>query len=100
MDHAEVGCLLAEKWGLSDIFIDAIKNHHHPDKSDSHLPHMVFIADVLMTRFQAGLEIEKLNTGRLRNSMERVGLNMSQFPAIVDLVPHFNLGAEPGEDMD
>ena len=100
MDHTEIGALLGEKWDLPDMFIDTIRFHHNPDKAkiNPKLTHMVYIADVLMSRFQTGLEIEKLNSGRIRQSMERIGLRLSQFPSIVDSVPNQHIGQDPGEE--
>ena len=94
MDHTEIGAILAEKWDLPEIFIDTIQFHHNPEKAriNPKLTHMVHIADVLMSRFHTGLEIEKLNTGGLKQSMNRIGLRISQFPSIVDLVPNQNIG--------
>jgi putative nucleotidyltransferase with HDIG domain len=90
IDHSEVGALLAEKWGLPDIFVDTIQHHHQPEKStsDSNLPHMVYLADIIMSQFQAGLEIERLNLSQLSSAMAKTGLQLTQFPSLVDLVPN------------
>jgi putative nucleotidyltransferase with HDIG domain len=89
IDHCEVGALLAEKWGLPDIFVDTIRHHHQPDQSTSgsNLPHMVYLADIIMSQFQACLEIERVNLSQLSSALVKTGLQLAQFPSLVDLVP-------------
>ena len=100
IDHTEVGCLLAQRWGLPDTFTEVIKWHHAPEKSFSsgRLPYIVYLSDVLMSRFQAGFEIEMLDTGQLLPAMNKIGLTMSQFPSIVDLVPHQTIASDSVEN--
>ena len=96
IDHTEVGSLLGKRWGLPEIFIDTIKNHHYPENAEKNkeLIYMVYISDILMSRFQTGLEVETINTTSLMSAMENVGLTISQFPSIVDLVPNQTVGQE------
>ena len=96
IDHSEIGALLAERWGLPNVFVDTIRYHHQPDqsKSGSNLPHVVYLADIIMSQFQAGLEIERINLSQLTKSMETTGLQLSQFPSIVDLLPHQMLNSQ------
>ncbi len=53
-DHAAVGALLAEKWGLSSRMVKALRFHHLPwvleedqEESDRYLGHMIAAADGL-----------------------------------------------------
>jgi hypothetical protein len=48
---------------------------------------MVYIADFLMSKFHAGLEREHINTDNFVSRFEKIGLSVSQFQEIVDLVP-------------
>jgi len=90
IDHTEVGCILADRWELSDALTDAITYHHYPEKSVSSpkLTNIVYLADLLMYRFHTNLELEKLGTKHLNTHLTEIGLSISEFPAIVDLIPN------------
>jgi putative nucleotidyltransferase with HDIG domain len=45
MDHAEVGCLLARKWSLSEELVDTILYHHEPEKKNGRLTWVVHAAN-------------------------------------------------------
>ncbi len=86
--HPQAGELLAEQWSLPEKLIDVIRHHHYPEKAevDLELTHLVYLADVLMSRFQVGQVLESLNMERLSQRLQKVGLQPSQFPTIVELV--------------
>ncbi|NVM57261.1 MAG: HDOD domain-containing protein, partial [Desulfobacterales bacterium] len=87
--HPEAGKRLAERWSLPDNLIDTIRYHHVPEQATIHpgLTHLVYLADLLMSRFQVGQELERLNTDTLTLRLKKVGLSPSGLPVIVDLVP-------------
>lgn len=87
--HAEVGGLLAENWSLPDTLVDAIRFHHCPERAtvDPELTHIIYLADLLMSRFQVGQELECLNMDQFSLRLEKVGLSASQLPILVDLIP-------------
>ena len=87
--HPEAGGLLAENWSLPENLTDSIRHHHYPERAtiEDELTHLVYLADLLMNRFQAGDGLECLNMDKLSARMERVGLKTSQFPMLVDLIP-------------
>jgi putative nucleotidyltransferase with HDIG domain len=87
--HPEAGGLLAEKWSLPENLTDTIRHHHYPESATvSHeLTHLVYLADLLMNRFQAGQGVECLNMDKLSSRLQKVGLTSSQFPCLVDLIP-------------
>ena len=87
--HPAVGGLLSEKWALPQNLTDTIRHHHYPEQAttDPELTHLVYLADLLMSRFQVGQELEYLNMDTLALRMQKVGLTPSQFPRIVDLIP-------------
>lgn len=94
--HPEVGERLAESWSLPKNLIDTIRYHHLPEQAtiQPKLTHLVYLADLLMSRFQVGQELERLNTDALALSLQEVGLSPSEFPVIVDLVPRKIFGGE------
>ena len=89
MDHTEIGGLLAEHWNLPDNLTDAIKHHHEPKHAeiDSELTHLVYLADLLMSRFLVGQELERLSTDDLISRLDGAGIMAEQFPIIIDSIP-------------
>jgi len=88
-DHTEVGSRLARMWSLPDSLREVIEYHHQPQKAPRHgkLAIVVYLADLLMSRFSTGLEMERLDTELIAAAMLRVGLETDRFPEIVDLIP-------------
>ncbi|MGM0664592.1 MAG: HDOD domain-containing protein [Thermodesulfobacteriota bacterium] len=89
MSHDEVGGLLAEQWALSESLADAIRHHHQPENSmvNPDLTHHVYLADLLMSRFMVGHELERIGTKSLRPTLERLDIRPEQVPVIVDRMP-------------
>ena len=89
LDHTQVGSKLARKWSFPESLWDIIRHHHEPENATRHLElaHVVYLADLLMSRFHSGLELERLNTEALASRMETIGLSIDKFPDIVDLIP-------------
>lgn len=89
ISHTETGGQLAERWSLSENLIDAIRHHHHPEDAKVHddLCHLVYLADLLISRFNVGQELERLNTDTLSERLQKVGLRPEQFPEIIDNMP-------------
>lgn len=87
--HPEVGGLLAENWSLPENLTEAIRHHHHPESAAKagELTHLVYLADLLMTGFQAEQGLRCLNTDNLSSRLQTLGLTTSQFPMLVDLIP-------------
>ena len=86
--HTEVGGKLAEHWSLPESLTDTIQHHHHPEQAtvDPELTHLVYLADLLMSRFLVGQELERLNTNELASRLQKVGLCLEQFPMMVDSI--------------
>jgi putative nucleotidyltransferase with HDIG domain len=88
LTHLQAGELLAASWSLPARLADVIQHHHYPEKAavDSELTHLVYIADVLMSRFQVGQVIECLNMEQLPERLQAVGLEPSRFSAVIECV--------------
>jgi putative nucleotidyltransferase with HDIG domain len=97
-DHAQVGYLLASRWDLPVSIANTIKHHHNPPPSDDWLTHIVYVADLLMTWFNSGLELERIETTGLVRAIENLGLSYPQLSSLVDLMPNhaINDGPESG----
>lgn len=87
--HQEVGGILAERWSFPKSLSDVIQHHHIPEKASdsSELTHLVYLADLLMSRFIVGQELERLDTDFLKPRMEKIGLTVDQFPMMVERIP-------------
>ena len=86
--HTEAGGKLAEHWSLPESLTDTIQHHHHPEQAtvNPELTHLVYLADLLMSRFLVGQELERLNTNELTSRLKKVGLCLEQFPIMVDCI--------------
>jgi putative nucleotidyltransferase with HDIG domain len=88
IDHTQAGGTLSERWRLPDSIDDTIRNHHYPEHSTVHpeLVHLVYLADLIMSRFMVGQEMEKMNTLHLSTRLKRIGLKPEHLPLILGLV--------------
>jgi putative nucleotidyltransferase with HDIG domain len=96
-DHTEVGASLALNWSFPESLVETIRHHHNPEDAQQHdeLVHIVYLADLLMSRFHSGLELERLNTAALATRLETIGLSITKFPALVDHIPLKVLESKP-----
>ena len=96
-DHTEVGAELALKWSFPESLIETIRHHHHPENAAQHsaLVHIVYLADLLMSRFHTRLELERLNTDTLAARLEVLGWSVSELPQLIDHIPIKVLESSP-----
>jgi HD-like signal output (HDOD) protein len=92
-----VGFRLAERWSFPDSLAEAIRCHHEPEQGSRHreLDGLIFLANLIMSRFHAGLEIERQGTHSLAPRLAAIGLSASQLPQIVDMIPMDVFEASP-----
>jgi putative nucleotidyltransferase with HDIG domain len=88
--HDEVGGMLAEQWSLPENLTDAIINHHNPVEAGkkNDLTNIIYIADLLMSRFLIGQELERLDATNLSKSLKSLGFKKNKFSNIVEKIPH------------
>ncbi|MDD2391301.1 MAG: HDOD domain-containing protein [Desulfobacterales bacterium] len=91
--HTEVGRRLADQWKFHESLKEAIYYHHNPEESgnDTILTHIVYLADLLMSRFNTGLELERIGIQHLSSRLEMIGLSISQLEETIDLIPRHAL---------
>lgn len=81
-DHAEVGAMLAEHWGLSETIVRAIRMHHRPDELDPPDPivDLIHVADnlCLMLGMGGGLGADGLNYRFCHAVRDRVPLTLPE----------------------
>ena len=97
INHTKVGSDLAVRWSLPDSLIDTIKYHHDPEAAvhNIEVTHLVYLADLIMSRFHAGLELELLSTEGLTSRLNTIGFSIENFCDIVDSVPAGAFRSEP-----
>jgi putative nucleotidyltransferase with HDIG domain len=84
--HTEIGGILSERWFMPEQITEVIKYHHAPEQA-SHFPeltHMVYLADLILSRFMVGNEIDRLDTEHFTSRLNRIGLSPEGFPALIE----------------
>jgi putative nucleotidyltransferase with HDIG domain len=101
-DHTVVGHELAQQWWFPESLIETIANHHEPENSVrySKLVHIVYLADLLMSRFHPGLEVDRLDTRAIGSRLAAIGFSISDFPEIVDMIPVKVLDSSPDSALN
>jgi putative nucleotidyltransferase with HDIG domain len=93
--HAELGQRLGNYWSLPPTLVDVIQFHHHPDQAliSPSLTHLIYLSDLIMTRYLVGQELERINPEILNQSLKRLGIEPEYLPAIIDNLPRqiFNI---------
>jgi putative nucleotidyltransferase with HDIG domain len=89
VSHPEMGGRLAKKWSLPASLTDAIRYHHKPEQATvaSDLTHLVYLAELLSSRFLAGREMESFDIETLDARLAKVGFRQSQLPSLISLIP-------------
>ena len=88
--HSEVGSWLAKRWSIPEPLTEVILHHHHPEQAtiEPDLTVLVHLADLIMSRFMVGHEVERLSTDALRSRLASIGLRPDQLPLLIDQLPH------------
>ena len=87
--HSEAGALLAKKWNFSDGLSEVIQLHHTPEKTKGNkdIVYTVYLADLLMEKFNAGFDLEKMQTKSFEKALDHLGFTMADLPELVDAIP-------------
>jgi HD-like signal output (HDOD) protein len=88
--HPEAGNKLAKHWSIPETLTDAITYHHQPEQATiaPDLTILVYLADLIMSRFMVGHELERINTDALASRLRRIGMRPEQFPLLIGRLPH------------
>ncbi len=102
MDHTEAGKRLSKLWQLPETLKDVIKFHHSPGQAQTaqKLTHIIYLSELLMTRFQTGLAIEHINTHNIKQRLAEIGLTPDDLPQMIDLIPLEILKGLPEEAIE
>ncbi|MBN1626263.1 MAG: HDOD domain-containing protein [Deltaproteobacteria bacterium] len=84
--HTEIGGILAEQWSMPEKIGEVIKFHHTPEQAcfSPELTHIVYFADLILSRFMVGNELDRLNTDDFTERLKRIGIRPEQFPGIIE----------------
>ncbi len=82
--HTEAGYKLAVRWSLPASLSETVLYHHDPEKShrEKNLTHIVYLADLLSSRFMGGHDVEKMDTTHLRASLDTLQVDLKSLPAL------------------
>ena len=77
--HTKVGHWLALRWGLPEIHVAAIRDHHAPKSTDPYLvsTSLVFLADVIVKKLNVGL-VQESRPASLARAMEDARLDVDR----------------------
>ncbi len=102
VDHTDIGCTLGEMWGFPGNLLTAIRYHHRPEAagSDIELVHIVYLADLLMSRFNTGLELERMDTDTFTERLQAIGFSPMRLQEIVEIIPEGALTVQSKSDLD
>jgi HD-like signal output (HDOD) protein len=88
LSHPEIGSRLAELWGLPDMLIDTIRNHHTPESSDID-PRMAGVAhlgEMFTSSLEMGEGLESLAYELKGNALGICGIDREGFDKIEDML--------------
>jgi putative nucleotidyltransferase with HDIG domain len=100
-DHCEVGACLLRRWGLPELIIEAVANHHAPVvKPSTGLSAVVYLADRAFLPSGPAPDAEKLRGEANRVSAAVLGLGsnkveqmVSRIHSALDILPQFEAAA-------
>ena len=87
-DHAEIGSLLAEKWNLPPILVEAIRFHHSPLDAEISpvLTSIVHVADLVATELGIGIGSDGLQYPSVGEAFELAGVDADDYMVIMGQV--------------
>ncbi|MFT7519319.1 MAG: putative nucleotidyltransferase with HDIG domain [Kiritimatiellia bacterium] len=96
LDHAELGALMVEDWGLPEDVINAIRYHHRPVDSGEHsvLAYTIHVADAVASMVGGVQGIDGLWYSLDPYWTEVIDLGLGQFEGLVDDVRSLSDGVE------
>jgi putative nucleotidyltransferase with HDIG domain len=80
LTHAEAGARVLHFWGLPEEYQEAIEFHHEPDRSQSKLSALLYVAE-----FWCGNEEDLPSRRRLTISLRRLGLEENELESLLFL---------------
>ncbi len=94
--HNEAGGLLAEKWNLPEGISHVIRYHHDPQKKKEHkdLVYIVYLADLLMEKFNTGFDIEKMQADSFETVINHLEITPDDLFSLIDTIPFHDINSD------
>jgi len=88
-NHTQVGKLLAQSWSFPNELEESLCYHHNPEAAviNPELAHMVYLADLLASRFLSGHELEQISTENATQYLKFLGLTPNELLSFVEALP-------------
>ncbi|KIX11943.1 HDOD domain-containing protein [Dethiosulfatarculus sandiegensis] len=98
-DHATVGYWLAVRWGLPENICEVIEKHHAPHEANlqPELVQLVNLADLLMSRYAPGLEIERMAHDDIYAKLSSLGIKPDAIEGLMASLPAGFFNNKPEE---
>lgn len=89
IDHSEAGAHLAELWSFPPSLRDVVAYHSQPEQAqdDPDLTHVVYLANLLLSKFDTCREIENIGTEKLGSRLRRLGLDSNSLSDLIGRIP-------------
>ena len=89
IDHAKLGGDLAHRWSLPEDLVSTIDCHHDPNtnRDGTDLVCIVYLADLIMSRFMMGQELERIDAQGFLLQMQNAGITSEKFLHTIDHIP-------------
>jgi len=93
--HTDAGYLLARRWALPEFVCQTVLHHHDPNEADGNrsLAHLVYVADLMSSRFLLGHYMNKTGRSHLHSSLKSLDFNIGDFPELLAGAPFMTLDA-------
>jgi putative nucleotidyltransferase with HDIG domain len=86
--HPQIGMHLAGLWSLPEVLLDPIAHHHEPElaRKQPELTCLVYLADLIQSRFATWQDLERMNTQRLAEVLSVLKVKPDRFSDLIDKV--------------
>jgi putative nucleotidyltransferase with HDIG domain len=87
--HTEAGERLARLWSFPSALIDVVAYHDNPERShhDPALTNIIYLANLLLSRFDTCKELERIDTKPLRFCLQQLGLDVHSLQNLISSIP-------------
>jgi HD-like signal output (HDOD) protein len=85
VDHAELGALIAQAWGLPEPLVTGIKHHHDPARAAAPIACGVHLADVVAKAVGIGAD-DNGDLESYAHAMGELGLTADAFDDVCGIV--------------
>jgi putative nucleotidyltransferase with HDIG domain len=85
VSHEEAGARLADLWSFPSVLRNVIAHHSRPaDAGDDRvLTYLIYLADLLVSRYDAGHDLDRLDADHVADALQALGLPAGSLPALI-----------------